>query len=176
MTAEIVTVADGIPGLWSVSGRSSGRIAGGHPVAESEWTPPVGSWASSDAVRRTMLGNRRRDTRPELALRSAVHRLGLRYRVARRPPGIRRSADLVFPKERVAVFMDGCYWHLCSQHFTYPTTNAAYWRRKIDGNAARDRDTDARLAAAGWSSLRVWEHEAPERAARRVAAAVRARR
>lgn len=121
-----------------------------------------------------MVGNRRRDTAPELAVRSAVHRLGLRYRVAARPAGIRRSADLVFTRARVAVFVDGCYWHRCSRHFTYPTTNAAYWRQKIDGNAARDRDTDARLAAAGWRAIRVWEHEAADEAASRIAQAVRA--
>jgi DNA mismatch endonuclease (patch repair protein) len=145
-------------------------------VGVRDWTPPTGSWATSEAVRRTMLGNRRRDTAPELALRRAVHHLGLRYRVAARPPGIHRSADLVFSRARVAVFLDGCYWHRCPSHFKAPAANAEYWRAKIDGNAERDRDTDLRLAAAGWQSVRVWEHEPVDVAAARVVRAVRAAR
>lgn len=123
-----------------------------------------------------MVGCRSRDTAPELALRSAVHRLGLRYRVAARPmTTIRRTADLVFTRARVAVFLDGCYWHACPDHYVPPSTNPAYWHAKIAGNAARDRDTDARLAAAGWAVIRVWEHDDPEEAARHVGAAVRRR-
>lgn len=147
-------------------------------MAESAgpWAPPEGSWASSEASRRTMLGNRSRDTRPELALRSAVHALGLRYRVGARPPDVRRSADLVFPRERVAVFMDGCYWHGCPQHYRPPATNNAYWVQKIAGNARRDRETDGRLSVRGWMSVRVWEHESSHDAAKRVAAVVLKRR
>jgi DNA mismatch endonuclease (patch repair protein) len=127
------------------------------------------SWASSPATRRSMQGNRSRDTRPELAIRSAVHATGLRYRVAARPiRGVRRSADLVFRSARVAVFVDGCFWHGCGDHFTPPRTNAAYWTAKIDGNRARDADTDARLAAHGWLVIRCWEHEDPRHAAARV--------
>ncbi len=123
-----------------------------------------------------MVGCRSRDTAPELALRSAVHRLGLRYRVAARPvASVRRTADLVFSRARVAVFLDGCYWHRCPDHYVPPSTNPGYWHTKIDGNAARDRDTDARLAGAGWAVVRVWEHEDSDEAAARVRSAVLAR-
>jgi DNA mismatch endonuclease, patch repair protein len=111
----------------------------------------------------------RRDTRPELALRSALHRLGLRYFVHRRPvASVRREADVVFPKARVAVFLDSCFWHRCPDHMTWPDHNADWWRAKIDANYERDRDTDARLIAAGWLPIRVWEHEDPTRAAARI--------
>ena len=116
-----------------------------------------------------MRGNRNRDTRPELAVRSAVHALGLRYRVAARPiAGVRRSADLVFRRRRVAVFVDGCYWHGCPDHFMLPRTNVDYWSAKIGRNRARDAETDALLAEAGWTVIRVWEHEDPRQGADRV--------
>ncbi|MEU6399706.1 very short patch repair endonuclease [Streptomyces cinnamoneus] len=125
-----------------------------------KWTPPAGSWASSAANRRSMLGNRSRDTSPERALRSLLHARGLRYRVAAKPlPKMRRTADLVFGPTKVAVFVDGCFWHGCPQHFVPPKTNPDYWREKIGGNVRRDRETDARLAAEGWLVLRFWEHE-----------------
>ena len=121
-----------------------------------------------------MRGNKGRDTRPEMALRSAVHALGLRYRVGIRPlPGLRRTADMVFPRARVAVFLDGCFWHGCPDHCRPARRNAAFWQDKIAGNVARDADTDARLREAGWSVIRVWEHEPPAEAARRIRAAVR---
>jgi DNA mismatch endonuclease, patch repair protein len=124
-----------------------------------------------------MVANRRRDTKPELALRSAVHALGLRYRVDAPPlKGLRRRADLVFSRAKVAVFLDGCFWHGCPVHHTVAAANATFWADKVSGNRARDRDTDARLAAAGWESVRVWEHEDPVLAAQRVAEVVRARR
>ena len=122
-----------------------------------------------------MQRNRSRDTKPEMAVRSAVHRRGLRYRVAARPlPDLRRTADLVFTKSRVAVFVDGCFWHGCPDHHTQPVANAEYWSAKINGNMDRDRDTDARLAEAGWTVLRFWEHEDPESVAREVERNVRA--
>ena len=124
-----------------------------------------------------MQSNKSRDTKPELALRSAVHALGLRYRVGTKPlAGVRRTADLVFPTVRVAVFLDGCFWHGCPQHHTVATANAKFWADKVSGNRTRDRDTDARLEAAGWVSVRVWEHEDPADAALRVESVVRARR
>ena len=124
-----------------------------------------------------MQSNKSRDTKPELALRSAVHALGLRYRVAAKPlAGLRRTADLVFPTAKVAVFLDGCFWHGCPQHHTVASANARFWADKVEGNRARDRDTDERLAAAGWISVRVWEHEDPVEAADRVRAVVRERR
>lgn len=124
-----------------------------------------------------MRGNRAVDTRPEVAIRSAVHGLGLRFRKHVRPLASRRcKADLVFPGERVAVFVDGCFWHRCPEHGTSPASNTAYWEAKLAGNVARDRRNDAALIAAGWDVLRIWEHEPPECAAARVAAAVQARR
>ena len=122
-----------------------------------------GSWASSPATRKSMKANRSRDTKPELAVRSAVHRRGLRFRVAARPlADLRRTADMVFRKARIAVFVDGCFWHGCPEHHTQPNTNRGYWASKISDNIARDADTNARLEAAGWTVLRFWEHEDPE--------------
>lgn len=124
-----------------------------------------------------MQATRQRDTPPETALRTALHRLGLRFRVHRAPvPGLRRHADIVFGPSRVAVFVDGCFWHGCPEHATWPKKNAVWWREKIEGNRRRDADTDARLAAAEWLSVRVWSHENPDEAALRIATAVRARR
>ncbi|MFJ6992985.1 very short patch repair endonuclease [Streptomyces sp. NPDC003090] len=128
-------------------------------------------------VRARMSRQARRNTKVEMELRRAIHAAGLRYRVHRRPvKGVRREADIVFGPARVAVFVDGCFWHGCPQHATWPKNNAEFWRDKIEGNRARDRDTDARLAAAGWLAVRVWEHEPPEEAAARVCALVGARR
>ena len=135
------------------------------------------SWASSPEARARMQSNKSRDTKPELALRSAVHALGLRYRVGAKPlAGLRRTADLVFPTAKVAVFLDGCFWHGCPEHHAVAAANAKFWADKVSGNRARDRDTDARLEAAGWASVRVWEHEDPHEAAQRVEDVVRARR
>nr|WP_276113845.1 very short patch repair endonuclease [Desertimonas flava] len=119
----------------------------------------------------------RRDTLPELAVRRRLHNRGLRYRVDTRPePSIRRRADVVFRRERVAVFVDGCYWHGCPEHCRLSGANLAWWKSKIAANQARDHDTDARLEAAGWIVIRAWAHEAPEAVATRVEAAVRGRR
>jgi DNA mismatch endonuclease (patch repair protein) len=116
----------------------------------------------------------RRDTAPEVALRSALHAHGLRFRVDRRvAPEIRAKADIVFPRERIAVFVDGCFWHVCPEHATWPRANGEWWRQKLEGNVARDRLTDARLRDLGWTVIRVWEHEASDAAALRVAAKVR---
>ena len=124
-----------------------------------------------------MQSNRSRDTKPELALRSAVHALGLRYRVSAKPlPGLRRTADLVFPTARVAVFLDGCFWHGCPQHATRPKSNAQWWQSKLDKNMARDRGTSAHLEAAGWTVLRFWEHEDPADIADAVRDALRSPR
>lgn len=140
------------------------------------WTPPDGSWASSEPIRRTMLACRNRDTSPEKAVRSAVHALGLRFRVAARPlPELRRTADLVFRSAKVAVHVDGCWWHGCPDHSKPAKTNVAYWHPKIERNKARDADTDRRLADAGWLSLRYWEHDDPVWVARDVATVVRTR-
>ena len=126
--------------------------------------------ASSDEVRRRMQATRRRDTEGEIALRAALRKLGLRYRVDVAVPGTRRRADVAFLAQRVAVFVDGCFWHGCPRHGTWPKTNAAWWRAKIEANQLRDRDTDRKLAAIGWRVFRFWEHEDPSDAARRVCA------
>ena len=106
-----------------------------------------------------------RDNPLELSIRRLVHAAGLRYRVDVAPePGLRRRADLLFRKARVAVFVDGCFWHCCPRHATWPKNNAAWWRAKLLGNVARDRDTDRRLRRAGWHVVRIWEHEDPARA------------
>ncbi|MER5855705.1 very short patch repair endonuclease [Streptomyces sp900105245] len=142
-----------------------------------QWQAPEGSWASSAANRRSMLGNRNRDTAPELLLRSLVHAAGLRYRVAAKPlPKMRRTADMVFRPVKVAVFIDGCFWHGCPEHFVMPKTNRPYWEDKIGRNVQRDRDTDDRLSEAGWMVLRFWEHLDPEACARTVVDAVTTRR
>ncbi|GAA4991431.1 hypothetical protein GCM10023205_74370 [Yinghuangia aomiensis] len=128
-------------------------------------------------TRARMSRQKSRDTQLELNLRKALHASGLRYRVHRRPlKGIRREADVVFGPARVAVFVDGCFWHGCPEHATWPKNNAEFWRNKIEGNRVRDADTDARLAAAGWLAVRIWEHESPAEAAERVRTAVVARR
>jgi DNA mismatch endonuclease, patch repair protein len=121
--------------------------------------------SSPEALRR-MQRQRRVDTRPELALRRELHRRGLRYRVDVQVfPGLRRRADVVFPRQRVAVFVDGCFWHACPEHGTSPKANAAWWRQKLQANVQRDCDTDRRLLEAGWTPVRIWEHEDPLHAA-----------
>jgi DNA mismatch endonuclease (patch repair protein) len=145
--------------------------------SESVTDAPGVSWASSPGRRRIMQANRSRDTGPELALRRLLHAQGLRYRVAARPlKGVRRTADIVFGPARVAVFVDGCFWHSCPDHATNPQTNSRYWAPKLKRNVERDRETDELLAAAGWLPVRVWEHEDPEEAAKRIAETVEERR
>lgn len=117
------------------------------------------------------------DTTPEMALRRHLRARGLSgYRLHRRPiPGLRRTADLVFLRLRVAVFVQGCWWHGCPEHWAAPTANRDWWTQKVDLNRARDEDTYAALLEAGWAVLRVWEHESPASAAERVGAILSAR-
>jgi DNA mismatch endonuclease (patch repair protein) len=123
-----------------------------------------------------MQANRSRDTAPEMALRRLLHAQGFRYRVSARPlKGVRRTADLVFGPARVAVFVDGCFWHCCPDHGTVPKANSDYWKPKLARNVARDRETDQLLAEAGWLALRIWEHEDSEQAAADVAQVVNSR-
>jgi DNA mismatch endonuclease (patch repair protein) len=118
---------------------------------------------------------KRRDTAPEIALRRAAHALGLRYRVAFPVPGQkRRTIDLAFPHQKVAVFVDGCFWHGCPEHGTSPRQNSEWWQRKLAANAARDRDSQVVLESLGWRVVRVWEHEDPHVAAERVESIIRA--
>ena len=124
-----------------------------------------------------MRATRQRDTAAELAIRSALHRAGLRYLVDRRPiPESRRRADIVFPRERIAVFVDGCFWHGCPKHGTTPRANRAWWLAKLAANERRDRDTDRCLTEAGWTVSRFWEHEDPLEVAQRIRALVLAKR
>ncbi len=121
-----------------------------------------------------MQGNKSRDTKPEMAVRRAVHAMGLRYRIAARPlAGLSRTADLVFCRARIAVFVDGCFWHGCPAHHVPPRTNANYWAAKISGNKVRDRDTTVLLRAAGWTVLRFWSHEDPRAVAAKICQVVR---
>lgn len=102
----------------------------------------------------------RQSTKPELALRREMHRRGLRYRVQYRVPGIpRRRVDVVFTKARLAVFVDGCFWHACPEHCVIPKANREWWEWKFASNRQRDADTDLRLHDLGWRVLRLWEHE-----------------
>lgn len=111
----------------------------------------------------------RRDTTPELAIRSELHRRGFRFRVDRAPvPGLRSRADIVFGPARVAVYVDGCFWHSCPEHGTRPKANAEWWERKLDRNQERDRETDRVLREHGWRVVRIWEHENPVEAVDKV--------
>jgi DNA mismatch endonuclease (patch repair protein) len=120
---------------------------------------------------------RSRNTAPELALRRALHRRGLRYRLHRPPvAGLRRTPDIVFGPARTVVEVRGCFWHGCEVHGTRPRANAEWWAAKLDRNKSRGAETTALLRAAGWEVVVVWEHEDPEAAAARVEETVRARR
>jgi len=124
---------------------------------------------SSRAASNRMRANRSRDTKPELLLRSELHRRGLRFRVDHKPEASLRSrADIVFTKARVAVFVDGCFWHGCPEHGTNPRSNASFWREKIETNKRRDVRVTEDLRRLGWKVIRVWEHEATCAAADRV--------
>lgn len=110
-----------------------------------------------------MRSNTHRDTRPELAIRRLLHARGLRYRVDMAPwSNKRRRADIVFTRQRLAVFIDGCFWHGCPEHATLPVTNTDYWRPKLARNIERDRETTAMAEAEGWRVVRIWEHTKPE--------------
>ncbi|WP_147795629.1 very short patch repair endonuclease [Cellulomonas sp. Y8] len=113
---------------------------------------------------------RNRDTAPEMAIRRELHRRGRRFFVQRAVLPGRRRPDLVFPRLRVVVFVDGCFWHSCPQHASTPKTNAEWWAQKLARNVARDRQTDADLHHAGWRVVRVWEHEGVASACDRVEA------
>ena len=116
--------------------------------------------ASSDRVRRVMQANPSRDTSPEKVLRSRLHKAGLRFRKDAPPvANLRCKADIVFRSARVCVFVDGCFWHGCPQHFRAPKTNRAWWLEKVEDNRVRDREKTRALREHGWTVLRFWEHE-----------------
>lgn len=130
---------------------------------------------TSDSVRQRMRNTAQRDNAVELAVRSALHRLGFRFRIHQRVvPGTKRTVDILLPRHRLAVFVNGCFWHGCPIHATWPKRNAEFWRIKIEANRERDADTDRRLQQAGWRVIRIWEHEQPNEAALRVAELIRA--
>lgn len=124
---------------------------------------------------RNMRANRRADTKPEVALRKALHRMGFRYRKDLRLDlgDIKVRPDIVFTAKKVAVFVDGCFWHVCPEHGRQPTTNEWYWTPKLRRNMERDRRVNAALEAAGWRVVRLWEHESLDTAVAAVVAAVR---
>jgi DNA mismatch endonuclease (patch repair protein) len=126
---------------------------------------------------RVATGNKRKDTTAEVRLRSALHRRGLRYRKDRlvRLDGLNVRPDIVFTRAKVAVFMDGCFWHGCPEHGTVPTRNTEYWIPKLRANTKRDQRVNAALTAAGWEVQRVWEHEQQDEAAARIETVVRGR-
>lgn len=125
---------------------------------------------------RNMAAIKRRDTKPERAIRSLLHAAGKRYRVDLRLDleGVRPRPDIVFTRAKVAVFVDGCFWHCCPEHGRKPGVNGGYWGPKLERNVARDRAADEALRAAGWTVVRVWEHEPRDEAAARIIAAVEA--
>src|SRR6202046_5423189 len=133
---------------------------------------------SSPGRSANMRANRRTDTKPELALRRALHKLGYRFRKDHRLDlggGRRVRPDIAFTARRVAVFVDGCFWHACPQHGSKPRANDWYWTPKLARNVERDRAADETLAAAGWHVVRIWEHESLEQALAAVIAVVGAR-
>jgi DNA mismatch endonuclease (patch repair protein) len=122
-----------------------------------------------DITRRRMQRQRRRDTALEIAIRGGLHAQGHRFRVDHPPePSLRCRGDIVFTRRRVVVFVDGCFWHGCPLHATEPKNNAEWWREKLAANMARDRRHDEELTSAGWTVLRIWEHENADVAIRRV--------
>ena len=119
----------------------------------------------------------RRDTKPELVIRRELHRRGFRFRLdARVSKSIRSKPDIVFNGAKVAVFVDGCFWHGCPDHGTLPKNNHQWWAEKLCANTERDTRTTAALKAEGWEVIRIWEHELVNEAMDRVATAVTARR
>lgn len=134
------------------------------------------SWASSPGTRASMRSNKGRDTSPELTVRRRLHACGMRFRVSVRPlPTVRRTADIVFTRARVAVFVDGCFWHGCPEHYQAPARNSEFWTEKRRRNRERDTETDGLLRTAGWTVLRFWEHEVkttPDDVAAAIIAAV----
>jgi len=132
---------------------------------------------SSEAAHRRMSATGQKDTPPELKIRKLLFAMGLRYRVDHpvltKP---RRKGDIVFQRLKVAIFVDGCFWHGCPIHGTWPKANAEFWRKKIETNRQRDLDTNRRLEKAGWKVMRVWEHVNPKEAAEMIAEVVEYRR
>jgi DNA mismatch endonuclease, patch repair protein len=142
-------------------------VSGATQVAPVPQPRPGYPSPSSPGRSANMKANRRTDTKPELALRRALHGMGYRYRKDHRldlDGGVRVRPDIVFTARRVAVFVDGCFWHCCPDHGSQPAANSWYWEPKLRRNVERDRNADAALGLAGWTVIRLWEHESLEAA------------
>lgn len=114
-------------------------------------------------MRSRMARQRRVGTKPEVVLRKLLHQAGHRYRVAYPVPGMsRRTVDIAFPGRKLAIFVDGCFWHACPEHGVSPRNNSEWWRVKLESNRQRDEETTAALEALGWTVIRLWEHEVPD--------------
>ncbi|MGW4662138.1 very short patch repair endonuclease [Streptosporangium sandarakinum] len=139
-----------------------------HDSSSAASTPPTPGRS------RNMAAIKRKNTGPERAIRSMLHATGKRYRVDVRLDldGARPRPDILFTRARVAVFVDGCFWHCCPEHGRQPSVNSGYWGPKLERNVTRDRAADEALRAAGWTVVRVWEHELPSEATKRIITAV----
>ena len=173
---SVATVAQrSRPGPHAVSGQLTGTFS--VPTWDHNESVTAQRPSTTPEIAARMSRQARRDTAPEVALRKELHRRGMRFRVDRPIPGLpRRRADVVFTKARVAVFVDGCFWHSCPEHATQPASNAEWWRAKLTRNVERDRETDERLHAEGWTVLRFWEHASVVAAADLVETSWRATR
>jgi len=167
--------AEALAGVPMPSGPTARRPQDGliEPVAsqDAETRPRIGyPMPSSEAVSRVMRGNRRSDTKLEVRVRSELHRRGLRFRkqLLITAGDIRVRADVAFPRQGLAVFLDGCFWHRCPEHGNSPRANSSYWATKLDHNVERDRKVIAALDSTGWTVLRIWEHEPANVAANQV--------
>lgn len=118
--------------------------------------------AKNPAISKQMSRMPRENSKPELNLRRALHKRGLRYRIHSQLPG---RPDISFGRARLAIFVDGCFWHACPEHGVLPKNNREWWRQKLESNVTRDRRKDQELAELGWTSLHIWEHTPPEQAA-----------
>ena len=129
--------------------------------------------AISDKVSGAMRSMPEHSTGPEMAVRRLLYRKGVRYRIQYPVPGApRRTIDIAFPGRKIAVFIDGCFWHGCSEHRNIPAHNRDWWQKKIDENRSRDRDTDEKLRKAGWEIFRFWEHDAVDKIVERLMSSI----
>lgn len=134
-------------------------------MASDDAPSPLGDRprASSESVRARMRRQRSKDTAPETQVRRALHSRGVRFRTdVKVEPDLRTRADIAWRGLKLAIFIDGCFWHGCPEHATRPAANAAWWAQKLEMNKARDRRTNGILTERGWTVRRYWEHEPPE--------------